>query len=109
MIMNEPNAGFCDPTVLTRWTRGLLYTSLAVSLASVYIGSVFVMSGVVLEAVSGHEGDLEGELRSVELEGTERLFAAGMVVGVVAHSVLGFGVGVLFGDARPGGGRCGAR
>ena len=66
--MNEPNAGFCDPTVLTRWTRGLLYTSLAVSLASVYIGSVFVMSGVVLEAVSGHEGDLEGKLRSVELE-----------------------------------------
>lgn len=47
--MNEPGAGFRDPTVLTKWTRGLLYTSLAVSLASAYIGSVFVASGVEYE------------------------------------------------------------
>lgn len=47
--MNEPDAGFRDPTVLTKWTRGLLYTSLAVSLVSAYTGSVFVTSGVEYE------------------------------------------------------------
>ncbi len=67
--MNEPGAGFRDPTVLTRWTRGLLYTSLAVSLAHAYMGSVFVTSGV------GYEGSFVA------------LVAAGMLWGMFVNLV----------------------
>ena len=43
--MEDQRAGFRDPTDLTKWTRGFLYSHLGMSLVHVYTDGVFTMSG----------------------------------------------------------------
>lgn len=47
--MSEQDAGFRDPTALTKWTRGFLYAYLATSLVDVYMNSAYVTYGLSYE------------------------------------------------------------